>query len=240
MAKSPKITTVAPDKLWQITLRFPPIIGVATNCWLWKGEDGLTLIDCGYPVNGEEILAASRELGEIRSIIITHAHPDHAGSAAALSRALSIPVLAHEAELDYLQGKKTMHTEDGSMICKCILWMAHNTGFALPKVNNVQPLKSGEQIDGLELLHTPGHTPGSISLFAPETRSLFCGDNFHTLFPKPTLGHLWFTLDGKMRNASLSQFEKLNAKTLLAGHGKPYVSDNLTAELKQINSRSAR
>ncbi len=237
MAKTPKITTIAPDKLWQITLQFPPVIGVATNCWLWKGEDGLTLIDCGYPNNGEEIVAASREFGEIRRIVITHAHPDHAGSAAALSRALDVPVLAHEAEVDYLQGKKTIHTENGSLICKCILWMAHNAGFALPKVSKVQPLKSGERIDGLELLHTPGHTPGSISLFAPATQSLFCGDNFHTLFPKPTLGHLWFTLDGQKRNASMNQYVTLDAKTLLAGHGKPYRSDNLNAELKLLINR---
>lgn len=237
MAKHPKVTTIEPDKLWQITLQFPPIIGVATNCWLWRGEDGLTLIDCGYPNNSEEIVAASRDLGEIKRIVITHAHPDHAGSAAALSRALDIPVLAHEAEVEYLQGRKTMHTENGSFICRCILWMAHSTGFALPKVSNIQSLKSGEKIDDLELLHTPGHTPGSISLFEPATRSLFCGDNFHTLFPKPTLGHLWFTLDGKERNKSMNQYESLDITTLLAGHGKPYRSDNLNAELKLLINR---
>ncbi len=235
MAKYPQITTIKPDSLWQITLRFPPVVGVETNCWLWKGDDGLTLIDCGCPNHAEEIVRLSRDFGEIKRIIITHAHPDHAGSAAAISRALSVPVFAHESEVDFLRGKK-YHEEKGSFICRCALWLAHSAGFTVPKVENVIALKHKEQIERLDILHTPGHTPGSLSLFAPSAQSLFCGDNLDNLAGKPKLGQLWCTLDKNTRNASIGQYVTVDANRLLAGHGKPYESDGLRSQLQKLIS----
>ncbi len=230
----PQIITIKPDTLWQITLRFPPIVGVPTNCWLWNGGDGLTLIDCGCANHGEEIVKISRNFGEIKRVVITHAHPDHAGSAAAISRALNIPVFAHESEVDFLSGKKPIHDENGSLICKCVLWMAHTIGFTVPKVENIQALKDDQQIEGLKILHTPGHTPGSLSLFAPSEQALFCGDNLDNLSGKPALGQLWCTLDKNTRNTSLGHYDKVDANRLLTGHGNPYESGNLRTELQKL------
>jgi glyoxylase-like metal-dependent hydrolase (beta-lactamase superfamily II) len=235
----PTVITIQPDKLWQITLRFPPLIGVPTNCWLWNGGDGLTLIDCGCPNHGEEIVKISQDIGAIKRVIITHAHPDHAGAAAAISRALNVPVFAHEKETDFLSGKKTIHNETGSLICRCVLWFAHNIGFNVPKVENLAQLKGEQEIEGLQILHTPGHTPGSISIFAPSIQSLFCGDNLDNLHGKPALGQLWCTLDKDTRNSSLGQFDKLDANRLLAGHGRPYESNTLPTELKKLISTTS-
>ena len=230
------VTTIEPDKLWQITLRFPPIIGVPTNCWLWNGGDGLTLIDCGCPNHGEEIVKISQNYGDIKRIIITHAHPDHAGAAAAISRALNIPVHAHAADAEFLSGKKSMHDEKGSIICKGVLWLAHSAGYTVPKVDNVEAIQPDQHVEGLNILHTPGHTPGSISLFAPSARTLFCGDNLDTFKGKPALGQLWCTLDKDIRNSSLGQYDLLDANRLLAGHGTPYESDSLKNELQRLIS----
>ena len=234
MSSSTTVTKIQPDRLWQITLRFPPIIGVPTNCWLWNGGDGLTLIDCGCPNHGEEIVKISRDFGEIKRVVITHAHPDHAGAAAAISRALNIPVYAHENEIEFLSGKKTIHDGQGSLICKCVMWLAHSVGFIVPKVDNISALTDNQQIEGLNILHTPGHTPGSISLFAPTAQTLFCGDNLDNLSGKPALGQLWCTLDKNTRNASLGHYDKLDANRLLAGHGKPYESNGLRTELQRL------
>ncbi len=231
-----KVITIQSDTLWQITLRFPPVVGVPTNCWLWNGGDGLTLIDCGCPNHGEEIVKISQTFGAIKRIIITHAHPDHAGAAAAISRALNIPVLAHAAEVDFLSGKKTMHDEKGSIICKGALWLAHTAGYTVPKVENAEAIRPDQQIEGLNILHTPGHTPGSISLFAAAAQTLFCGDNLDTFNGKPALGQLWCTLDKDARNSSLGQYDRLDASRLLAGHGKPYESSNLKNELQRLIS----
>lgn len=236
----PSVITIQPDKLWQITLRFPPVIGMETNCWLLNGEQGLTLIDCGCSSHGEEIITASRALGEIKRIIITHGHPDHAGAAAAISRALNIPVFAHEEEICFLKGTKTVSAEAGSLICKCILWIGDRTGFVIPKVENCLPLQDQEEIAGIKILYTPGHTPGSISLFDTTTRALFCGDNLHTMFRKPVMGHEWFTLDKSTRDGCLRKYQNLDVTRLLAGHGKPYESGALPKELKDIMDKTLR
>ncbi len=234
----PKVTTIQPDKLWQITLRFPPLIGMSTNCWLLRGDDGLTLIDCGCSSHAEEIVTTSRQFGEIKRIVITHGHPDHAGSAAALSRTLNVPVLAHEDEIAFLKGSKTVSAEIGSLICRCILWLADTTGFVIPKVENCLPLHDQQEISGLRILHTPGHTPGSISIFDASTQALFCGDNLHTMFPKPVMGHEWFTLDKKARNLCLGKYLDLDVTCLLAGHGNPYESHSLPEELSDIMKKT--
>lgn len=236
----PTIITIQPDKLWQVILRFPPVIGMATNCWLLKGDDGLTLIDCGCASHAEEIISTSRHFGEIKRIVITHGHPDHAGAAASLSRKLQVPVLAHEDEIGFLKGTKTVSAENGSLICRCIMWIADTTGFVIPKVDNCIPLQDQQEIAGLKILHTPGHTPGSISLFDSSTRALFCGDNLHTMFPKPVMGHEWFTLDKRARNLCLQKYTLLDVTRLLAGHGKPYESKLLQSELTDIMKRSEK
>ncbi|HNB23461.1 MAG TPA: MBL fold metallo-hydrolase [Candidatus Melainabacteria bacterium] len=233
----PKITIINPDKLWQLTLRFPPVIGMSTNCWLMRDSDDLTLIDCGCAWHAEEIVHASRQFGQIKRIIITHGHPDHAGAAAAISRALNIPVFAHEKEIEFLTGEKAVSSEFGSLICRCILKIADTAGFVIPKVENCLPLQDEQQISGFKVLHTPGHTPGSISLFETSTKALFCGDNLHTMFPKPVMGHDWFTLDKNKRNSCLERYTNLDISHLLAGHGKPYESQTLSAELNDLIAR---
>lgn len=211
-----------------------------TNCWLLNGEDGLTLIDCGCSSHGEEIITASRDFGEIKRIIITHGHPDHAGAAAAISRALNIPVFAHEEEIGFLKGTKAVSAEVGSLICRCILWIGDRTGFVIPKVENCLPLQDQQELADIKIIHTPGHTPGSISLFDPMTRALFCGDNLHTMFRKPVMGHEWFTLDKATRDSCLQKYQNLDVTRLLAGHGKPYESRALPVELKAIMDKTIR
>src|SRR5580698_4194519 len=68
--------------LWQIVFYFP----ATTNCWLWREPDGLTLIDAGQPWNTKAIIDAIEHVGyPVQRIVITHAHPDHAGAAAEIS-----------------------------------------------------------------------------------------------------------------------------------------------------------
>lgn len=106
----------------------------------------------------------------VKSIVITHAHPDHVGGAAQLKAATGAPVLMHADDLWLL--------ENVPMQCAAF-------GFpAPPAVQLDQPLCAGEELRWGEdlraqVLHTPGHTPGSLCLYLPEQRLLLAGD---TLF----------------------------------------------------------
>ncbi len=106
----------------------------------------------------------------LKSIVITHAHPDHVGGAAQLKAATGAPVLMHADDLWLL--------ENIPMQCAAF-------GFpAPPAVQLDQPLRAGEELRWgsdlrAQVLHTPGHTPGSLCLYLPERKLVLAGD---TLF----------------------------------------------------------
>src|SRR3974390_1193909 len=87
--------------LFQVVFHYP----VTTNCWLFEDRDGLTLIDAAHPSSAPAILQAVKFLNKpLRRIVITHAHPDHAGAAAEVASKTDAVVLAHEREIPYLSG----------------------------------------------------------------------------------------------------------------------------------------
>ena len=86
--------------------------GVQGNCYILE-RDGLVLIDTGLPRNSKKILSfvtdtLKRDPKDMKYIIITHYHADHAGNVAELRRATGAKVAIHEADADFLAGKKTM------------------------------------------------------------------------------------------------------------------------------------
>ena len=157
--------------------------------------------------------------------MITHAHPDHAGAAAELSAETRAVVLAHTADIPFMQGG-SMSDVPGFWPCRAIL----NAGRCLgilnpPPIDVIEPLVDGEMVGRLKVLHTPGHTPGSISLWAEEEKAVFCGDNMGYSFFSLHVGMPWFTLDLQAQKASLSRYANLPAQLLLSGHGPAYRGD---------------
>jgi glyoxylase-like metal-dependent hydrolase (beta-lactamase superfamily II) len=107
---------------------------------------------------------------KVKSIVITHAHIDHIGGAAQLKQATGAPVLMHPEDLWLLKNVETQ---------------ANLIGLPAPPAAELdQPLREGDEVrwgENLraEVLHTPGHTPGSLCLHLPERKILLAGD---TLF----------------------------------------------------------
>ncbi len=126
------------------------------------------VIDPGDEV--ERILKAlEKENLVLKAIFHTHAHLDHVGASAALARATGAPILLHEADLPLWE-----HVPE----------QAAAFGFRAPSMAPVDRyLQDGESVswgrDTGVVLHTPGHTPGSISLYVAAEARLFSGD---TLF----------------------------------------------------------
>ena len=147
-----------------------PVGPLRCNCTILGDEvtHEAMVVDPGD--NIPEILARLQKHGlTLRQIVVTHAHIDHVGGAALLKKATGAPVLLNQQDLGLLE-----------MMEMQARWL----GVATPQV--APPDASAE--DGLtiglatlpaEVLHTPGHTPGSICLLFPQQALLLAGD---TLF----------------------------------------------------------
>ncbi|MGW1868718.1 MBL fold metallo-hydrolase [Streptomyces mauvecolor] len=128
---------------------------VDNNVWIVGDDDEAIVIDAAH--DAEAILAA---LGgrELRAILCTHAHNDHIDAAPALSEATGAPILLHPADLPLWKQTHPDRMPDGE-------------------------LADGERLSiadvSLEVLHTPGHAPGAVCLYAEALGTLFTGD---TLF----------------------------------------------------------
>jgi hydroxyacylglutathione hydrolase len=143
------------------------------NCHLLIGAHACVLVDTGLPGSehkiGRALARHGRTFRDIALIIITHAHVDHAGSAARLRELSGAPILAHEGDLDYYLQKKAMHFCSTGWFGRLFL----RTGLILQPYTPFLPdilLKDAEEhaltAYGLHgsVRHTPGHTAGSVSV----------------------------------------------------------------------------
>lgn len=192
------------------------------NAYLVREKDGFTLVDTGLGRGADTLLAiARRSGGEIRRIVLTHGHQDHAGSLDALRQQLDADVEISMSDLDarecageqVIEGKRR-----GS-------WATLTTK---PDVR----LAGGERIGSLEVIATPGHTPGHLAFLDVRDRTLFAGDTYTTYwqtnipnrlsqpFPLSAMG----TQDPARIIDSARALRALEPSLLFVGHG-PAIHD---------------
>lgn len=184
-----------------------------TNCWLTADGRGgpLVVID---PAGDAEILLEAIGDREVSTVVLTHGHFDHLGAAGALVDATGAPMAVHRFD------------------AQCVTDAVANGG-AMFGLRHVAPVPSRLLEDGdvvesgallLEVLHTPGHTPGGACLYAPapedgsDVPRLFSGD---TLFAR-SIGRTDIPPRGSARDAraSLARLAMLPAETVVhPGHG---------------------
>lgn len=215
--------------LWRIVFHLPS----TTNCYLYEEIDGLTLIDAGSFWNANTILDTTVAIGKpLRRIVITHAHPDHAGSASFVSKKTGAVVHAHRADTPFLEGKRSMADLPGSAESRNLHKAAQSIGILEPpRVEEVHPLSDGELIGSLKVLHTPGHTPGSISLWSENEKALFVGDNASYCLRRLKTNFSWFTLNTSELKKSVQIYSEYPASMLLPGHGHVYRSADVVKDL---------
>ncbi|MBI4301847.1 MAG: MBL fold metallo-hydrolase [Chloroflexi bacterium] len=138
-------------------------------------ERELAVIDTGWRGNTKAILGYIQSIGrqpqELKWIFITHNHPDHAGSASELQALTGALVVAHSGDVH-------RNGENGSILLPP---MRVHRSRLFPKASTKVDLvvEDGELLPclgGLRVIHTPGHTPGSIALYLLEKKALFPGD----------------------------------------------------------------
>lgn len=146
------------------------------NCLIIFGEK-ITLIDTGVKGCETDIFSYikenGREIAEIETIILSHSHPDHMGSAARIKKMAGCRVLAHESERDWFENIETQVKERPVPgFFDLVDESVRIDGF----LENGQELKADENIS-LKIIHSPGHSRGSVNILFKEDKILFTADS---------------------------------------------------------------
>jgi glyoxylase-like metal-dependent hydrolase (beta-lactamase superfamily II) len=206
-------------------------------CYLVEDDTGVTMIDAGLPGHWrelvEELTAMNRSLGDIRGVILTHGDVDHLGVAERLRSEHKVPIYIHEADAPMARGEaRKQNPPWGRLRIRAtlgFLWYAvRRGGMKARPVREVIGL-SGDgslQLPGRpEIIHTPGHSPGSVAIHVPSVKALFVGDALttrHVLTGVEGPQTAPFTLDVEKALESLSRLENLDVDWVLPGHGPPW------------------
>ena len=155
------------------------------NAFLVEGDDGLTLIDAGYPGKEAAVFGAIRGIGrspdQLKHLIFTHSHPDHIGRAAAIVRETGARTYMHPFDIPIAEiggPFRPLRAAPGlsrRLMCKLFF----HPDQRLDPVAIDQPLTPGEILPiagGIEVIHTPGHCAGQVALLWRPGRMLFAGD----------------------------------------------------------------
>jgi glyoxylase-like metal-dependent hydrolase (beta-lactamase superfamily II) len=225
-----------------------------------NAADSWTLIDAGLPFSAALIRRwAEKRFGKPPlAIVLTHGHFDHISAASELADQWDVPIYAHNLEAPYLTGKEQYAPPDtrvGGGLMTILSPLYPKGPIDLGRRLRLFPdYGSGHRISELsewEILHTPGHTPGHISLYRPADRVLLVGDAFCTTKPEsffdvaiaqPAELHgppSYFTSDWPQAVGSIRRLADLHPLVIAPGHGKPLAGQAVEKQLSRLVSQFA-
>ena len=242
---SQQYAKVAPG-VWRMKMLFVNIYMVedrTSNRW--------ALIDAGLKGFTSRILKMAAALFGDRPpacIVMTHGHFDHRGCLESLLKVWDVPVYVHPMEIPYLTGISSYPPPDplvggGMMAFSSMLYARKPIDIgehAKKIVGNSIP-----ELPEWEVIETPGHTPGHISLFRENDRVLIAGDAFVTTKQESAYYALsqkkklsgppkYFTPDWEAAEASVRRLSALQPRTAATGHGKPMYGTELQTKLADL------
>lgn len=164
---------------------------VDNNVWVVGDDESCVVIDAPHSV--PEILKVVNGR-RVTAVLLTHAHDDHVRVAPELAEATGAPLYLHPAEEP--------------------LWKLVHPDRPMP-----EPLADGQEIAGLRVIHTPGHSPGAVCLYAPELNCVFTGDTLFHGGPGAT-GRSYSDYDTIVASIREKLFTLPGATVVHTGHGR--------------------
>ncbi len=211
------------------------------------------LIDAGMPGSAARIIRAADEWigpdSRPAAIILTHGHFDHVGAVRSLAERWDVPVYAHGLELPYLTGRSSYPPPDptvggGAMAAMARLYPRGPIDLSA-RVRALPDDGSVPGMPGWRWIHTPGHTPGHVSLFREDDRTLIAGDAFVTTKQESATAVLtqrpeihgppaYYTPDWEAARRSVETLAGLEPLRVATGHGPPLQGTEMLADLKEL------
>lgn len=217
------------------------------------GDREWVLIDAGLAGwTWAIVAAAARRFGtgaRPSAIVLTHGHFDHVGALSALAERWDVPVYAHELELPYITGRASYPPPDptvGGGAMAALSWLFPRGPIDVG--GRAQRLPDDGRVPGLpgwRWIHTPGHSPGHVSFFRDEDRTLIAGDAFVTVKQESALAVLtqapeihgppaYYTTDWAAVWRSVANLAALGPELAATGHGIPMGGEGLTHGLATL------
>ncbi|MFM8411394.1 MAG: MBL fold metallo-hydrolase [Alphaproteobacteria bacterium] len=197
--------------------------------FLVRHEQGLALVDAGFPGWEYAVLTAAESLPQpnrITTVLLTHAHADHVGAAAAIVAQTEAEVVCGAAEKDYVEGRSLSRSARG-VLPRLVLAVQHwtNRGKVAP-IRVDRTVRDGDLVCGLRVVEVPGHTPGQIAFVHERDRVLLCADALFNVGERlgydPVPG---MTADVARADATLRRLADLGIADVVPSHGPAILGD---------------
>ena len=205
-----------------------------SNAYLMESDDGLTLIDAGFPGKEAAVFGAIRALGrspdQLKHLIFTHGHPDHIGSAAAIVRETGARTYMHPLDIPMAEsgGPFRPLTAAPGLLLQALCRLFYHPDEKVEPVAIDQPLTAGEILPiggGIEVIHAPGHCAGQVALLWRPGRMLFAADVGSNMMG---LGDPLGFENLPEGRASQAKIASLSFDAAGFGHGQPIARDAST------------
>ncbi|MFL6374936.1 MAG: MBL fold metallo-hydrolase [Pyrinomonadaceae bacterium] len=233
-------------KILPLAIPTPFYVG-DVNVYLIR-EDPLTLIDVGPKTDEaarvlrEKLAAYGVKFADVRRIVLTHAHEDHCGLAKRVrDEAKDAEILIHEWETGHLFGRLAQDEHRQLMlrsgvpenVFEELRSLYHQVSLLTDSLSesDLKPLRDGMELEfdsgAFQVLHTPGHTPGSCSFVRTADRTLICGDCvLKRITPNPILSPDPNDPSKRFRSlgeylVSLARIRSYSPTLIYGGHGEP-------------------
>jgi glyoxylase-like metal-dependent hydrolase (beta-lactamase superfamily II) len=236
-------------------------IGPTNNIYLIRTDEGLTMVDAGWLGQVAPIMEGLRELGwqpeDLKLLLLTHHHPDHYGGASGIVQLTGAKVASHELDAAVISGQKRIRMLPRPLRTYLIQKLGESQGVTYPtdvalwqpppvKVDRL--LRDGDMLGEWQVIHSPGHTPGNISLHNATRKVLIVGNWLMGAIRQPRRrGPLaWLlqmlvaqVMDFAAMRASARRLAALDFETLLLSHldpaGFPEIAERLKAQFAAGN-----
>jgi glyoxylase-like metal-dependent hydrolase (beta-lactamase superfamily II) len=199
-----------------------------STAYIIKAAGDVVVIDTGVEGSGPAILKGMMRLGcppaALKAVLITHAHYDHTGSAAALAEQTSAPVIASETDAPLVEAGsagRLSTPKPGALNGFLFARLVTNGPQAVAPCPVAQRVRDQEHLDlcgGIEIMALPGHSAGQVGFRLLASGDVFVGDALRNIV-RPDLSG-WHE-DAQAERESLTSLGRRPWQRLFVGHGRP-------------------